>query len=131
MTEIDCDVAILHGWLNRVAKVALRDDFDVRGAAGKIDNCFPHATGGANEQNLDEREKSSMKFFCPFYTALFLGANEGKNSPWKKIRRYADNSTRANSHEGQRERIIAAQDREFVRQPRAQFAHALDIPASF
>ena len=55
MTEIDCDVAILHGWLNRVAKVALRGDIDVRGAAGKIDNRLSHAPGGANEQNANAR----------------------------------------------------------------------------
>jgi hypothetical protein len=48
VTEIDDDIAILYGWLYRVAQVALRDDIDVRIGFGKIDNSSSHAPSRAN-----------------------------------------------------------------------------------
>ena len=41
VTEIDCDIAILHGRFDRVTQVTLRHDLDAWVRFGKIDNLFP------------------------------------------------------------------------------------------
>src|SRR5437660_5543190 len=44
VAEIDCDVAILHRWFNRVTEIALRHNVDLRIVLTKIDNRLTHFT---------------------------------------------------------------------------------------
>jgi hypothetical protein len=50
LAKIDSHIAILHLRLDRVAKIAPRDDLDFRVAIRKIADGFSHATGCANQQ---------------------------------------------------------------------------------
>jgi hypothetical protein len=51
VTEIDCDIAILHCRFDWITQVTLRHDLDACVAFGKIDNRFPHPALRANKQN--------------------------------------------------------------------------------
>src|SRR5207302_8438885 len=55
ITEIDCDVAILQRRVDRVSDVALRDDVDLRIAAGQIENRLAHSTARPNQRNAHAR----------------------------------------------------------------------------
>src|SRR4030095_467165 len=55
VTEIDSHIAIFHGRLDRIAKIALPDDVDLRVGIRKIAYGFSHAPSGADEQRAHRR----------------------------------------------------------------------------
>jgi hypothetical protein len=55
VAEIDCHIAISHRRPDRIAKIALRDDGDLRVALCKISDGFSHAPSGADEQYANSR----------------------------------------------------------------------------
>src|SRR5258707_7178448 len=59
LAEIDSYIAILHSRLDRIAKVASRDDVDLWIVLRRIANGLAHATSRANEQYADARRLHS------------------------------------------------------------------------
>ena len=59
LAKIDGYIAILHSRLDRIAKVASRDDVDLWIVLRKIANGFAHATSRANQQHANARRLHS------------------------------------------------------------------------